>query len=243
MKLCLASTSGRKKLIKNNLKDLRFVLESFFYVEPWQEEEIKDVEFFMLDSGAFTFLNSGKNVDIEKYVEGYIDFINRHDIKYFFELDIDSVVGYNEVKRIRRKIERRTKKRCIPVWHRSRGIQDFKEMCKKYDYVAIGGIVTKEIPVREHFLLNAFCDYAHEQNCKIHALGFTPANLEKYRFDSVDSASWKFGGIYGKLYEFSNGKMTTYKSEKRLEIAEYDTHNIKQFKLFQNYLHQLNLQK
>lgn len=240
MKLCFASTNGRKNVIKNNLKDLRYILESFFYVEPWQIEEIKTVEHFMLDSGAFTFLNSKQKVDIEKYVDKYINFINQHDIRYFFELDIDSIVGYEEVKRIRRKIERRTKKRCIPVWHKSRGIQDFRDMCKKYEYVSIGGIVTKEIPQREHFLLNAFCDYAHDKGCKIHALGFTPSDLDKYRFDSVDSASWKFGGIYGKLYDFSNNRLTSYKPAKRLKTAEYDEHNIKQFKLFQEYLSSLN---
>lgn len=237
MKLCFAATSGKRKLIGNTLGNLRYVLESYYYIEPWQVEQLKDIEHFMLDSGAFTFLNSKRrNIDIEEYIERYVQFIKQHDIDYFFELDIDPVVGYEEVKKIRRKIERKTKKRCIPVWHKSRGIKDFKDMCRKYDYVAIGGMVTKEIPATEYFLLNAFCDYAHSQGCKIHGLGFTPGNLKDYRFDSVDSASWKIYGVYGRLANFSDGKMTSAKSETRLLTAEYDKHNLKQFRLYQDYL-------
>lgn len=236
MKLCFAGTNAKKSRFTNRLKELRFVLESYYYIQPWQAEQIKDIEHFMLDSGAFTFLNSKRSVDIEHYADEYIKFIKQYNIEHFFELDIDSVVGYEEVKKIRRKIERKTKKRCIPVWHKSRGIQDFKDMCKKYNYVAIGGIVAKEIPVREHFLLNAFCDYAHSYGCKIHALGFTPGNLTEYRFDSVDSTSWIIGGAYGKMYEFSGHKMISKKPEERLKRNVYDENNINQFMLYQQYL-------
>lgn len=236
MKLCIAGTYAKKDTVRS-LKNLRFVLESFYYVAPWQVDQLKGVEHFMLDSGAFTFLNSKRNVDIEDYVDRYIEFIKQHDVQHFFELDIDSIVGYEEVKRIRRKIERKTKKRCIPVWHKSRGIKDFKEMCRKYNYVAIGGIVTKEIPAIEHFLFNAFCDYAHSYGCKIHGLGFTPHNLAQYRFDSVDSTSWIFGGKYGRLYSFVDGRMRSAKSKYRMHYSEYDKHNLEQFLQFQDFLY------
>ena len=98
-------------MLETSLSDLRFVLESHYYMEPWQAEQLESVEHFMLDSGAFTFLNSKRKVDIDEYVEGYTKFINQYDIQYFFEMDIDPIVGYDEVKRIRRKIERKTKKR------------------------------------------------------------------------------------------------------------------------------------
>lgn len=236
MKLCIAGTNAGKRFFEHSLKELRFVLESHFYMQSWQAEQLKDIEHFMLDSGAFTFLNSKRNIDIEEYTDTYIDFINNYDIQYFLELDIDSVVGYEEVKRIRRKIERKTKKRCIPVWHKSRGIKDFKEMCRKYDYVAIGGIVTKEIPAIEHFLLNAFCDYAHSRDCKIHGLGFTPGDLAQYRFDSVDSTSWIIAGAYGRLYNFTGDRLVSSKPKVRMKRVEYDRHNIEQFLKYQSYL-------
>ena len=236
MKLCFAGTHSRKGLFENGLKKLRFVLESHYYMKPWQAEQINEIEHFMLDSGAFTFLNSKRSVDIEDYVDSYIQFIKQYDVQYFFELDIDPIVGYEEVKRIRRKIERKTKKRCIPVWHKSRGIKDFKEMCRKYDYVAIGGIVTKEIPAAEHFLLNAFCDYAHSRECKIHALGFTPGDLANYRFDSVDSTSWIIAGSYRRLCTFNGERMVSSRLKEQMHYLECDRHNIEQFLKYQSYL-------
>lgn len=127
------------------------MLESFYYVEDWEIPLIKGCELFLLDSGAFTFMNNSKTaVDFNEYLTTYIDFINKHDIKYFFELDIDAVVGLEEVEKLRKRLEAETGKKCIPVWHKSRGKEKFIEMCKEYDYVAIGGIVTKEIKPVEH---------------------------------------------------------------------------------------------
>ena len=236
MKLCFAGTNARKSLFQNRLHELRFVLESHYYLNPWQAEQIKDIEHFMLDSGAFTFLNSKKSVDIDEYVEGYINFINEYDVQHFFELDIDSIVGYEEVKKLRSRIERRTKKRCIPVWHKSRGIKEFHKLCKKYDYLAIGGIVTKEIERHEHFLLNAFCDLAKSYDCKLHGLGFTPPNLKEYRFYSVDSTSWLAGARFGRLYEFADGKLRSTKQTEKMHYLEYDRRNIEQFLKFQQFL-------
>lgn len=106
----------------------------------------------MLDSGAFSYINSKNtnNVNWDEYIESYAEFINNHNIKLFMELDIDSVVGIKEVERLRNKLERLTNKQCIPVWHKSRGKDYWLKMIKEYDYVAIGGIVTKEIKPSEY---------------------------------------------------------------------------------------------
>ena len=75
-----------------------FILESFYYVDQLTEKLIPYLGDFLLDSGAFTFMQSSKNhVEWEEYIERYADFINRNNIKKFFELDIDSVVGYKKV--------------------------------------------------------------------------------------------------------------------------------------------------
>ena len=145
-------------------------------------------------------------VDWDDYVNRYIEFVNKYDIKLFFELDIDSVVGYEKVLEIRKRIERGTGRKPIPVWHKSRGKEEFLKMCDEYDYVAIGGIVSKEISRQEYKFFPWFINEAHKRGAKIHGLGFT--NLEgirKYKFDSVDSTSWTTGNRFGSIYRF-NGK-------------------------------------
>ena len=74
---------------------------------------------FLLDSGAFTFMHgieaSSKPVDWDGYLSRYIDFINRNNVQHFFELDVDSIVGYDAVKRMRARLEAETGKQSIPV--------------------------------------------------------------------------------------------------------------------------------
>ena len=53
-----------------------------------------------------------------------------------------------KLKKIRTKLEKGTNKKCIPVWHLSRGFDEFIKHTQEYDYIAIGGIVTKEIKKR-----------------------------------------------------------------------------------------------
>lgn len=94
-----------------------YVLESFFYIKPWQVEEMPKWKMFLLDSGAFTFMHgveaSSKPVDWDGYMSRYIDFINRHNVQHFFELDVDIIVGYDAVKRMRTRLEAETGKQSI----------------------------------------------------------------------------------------------------------------------------------
>lgn len=241
MKICLASLSS-KKFLMNEYQHCKYMLESFFSIPEWFIPVIKQCEFFVLDSGAFTFMNGSKSdVDFDEYLTKYIEFINKHDIQYFFELDVDVIVGLEEVERLRKKLETETGKKCIPVWHRSRGKQKFIDMCQEYDYVAIGGLVTKEIEPHEHKYLKWFIDTAHSHNCKIHGLGFTNMNgLYLYNFDSVDSTSWVNGGKFGSLCHFTGKELKqvdTGNRKRRQDISRgtINRHNYYEWVKFQEF--------
>ena len=75
MKVCLAGLSADSK----HLPTLKppYVLESFIYMNEKTLEYIKspNCKHFMLDSGAFTFLNkSSENIDWNDYVDKYCNF-------------------------------------------------------------------------------------------------------------------------------------------------------------------------
>lgn len=240
MKVCLAGTYCRESMVtKVGMCD--FALESFWYVKEWQLPKIKKCNLFLLDSGAFTFMsNSSKAVDWDEYVEKYADFIVRNDIKYFFELDIDSIVGIKEVERLRNKLETLTNRKCIPVWHKSRGLDYWKQMVKDYDYVAIGGIVTKEIKPKDYDIFTPLLKIARDNNCKVHGLGFTGIKyLHKYHFYSVDSTAWSSGWRFGTLYKFTDGKFKKIKfNDKRIKKEkgfEVDLFNYNEWRKFQTY--------
>lgn len=237
MKIFLASTNTKEEILKEHKID--YILESFYSIKEWQIPYIKKCKMFLLDSGAFTFMNSNKGrVDFNQYLKDYINFINKYDIKYFFELDIDSIVGYEKVKEMRAVLEKGTGRKCIPVWHKARGLEEWRKLTKEYDYVAIGGIVTKEIKRKEYKYFTPLLDIAKENGCKVHGLGFTDMKaLKRYRFYSVDSTSWISGARFGMLYMFQNGtlKFTKYKDRRIRNHMESNHHNIEEWLKFQKY--------
>jgi hypothetical protein len=224
----------------NAVKDHRpYILESFYYADETTEKLIPFFGDFLLDSGAFTFMqNSKKAVDWEEYIERYAAFINRNNVEKYFELDIDSVVGYDKVLEYRKKLEKLTNKPVIPVWHKSRGIDDFKKMCDEYNYVAIGGIVAKEIKPEQYGAFPMMIQEAHRRKSKIHGLGFTALEwLPKCHFDSVDSTAWTTGNRFGFVYQFNGRTMIKHDVPKGKRLA--DSRKVAEI----NYLEWIKFQK
>lgn len=197
------------------------ILESFYYADEWTEKTIPLLKNFLLDSGAFTFFSLGKDVEWNKYLDRYIAFINRNKVTKYFELDIDSLVGYPKVKEFRAELERQTGVLPIPVWHKSRGKNEFLQMCEQYPYVAIGGIVSGEIRPQEYPYFTYFINEAHKRKAKIHGLGFTNLQgLTKYHFDSVDSTSWTTGNRFGAVYKFDGKTMVKFSRQAGQKLAD-----------------------
>ena len=195
-----------------------YILESFYYAN---KDDIKRLlpyfGDFLLDSGAFTFMqNSKTHINWDKYLSEYINFINAYKIEKFFELDIDDVVGYDQVLKFRKTLESLTGKQCIPVWHLSRGKDEFLRMCDEYPYVSIGGLVGKaKRSAKQKQLESAFpwfINEAHKRGAKIHGLGYTSEmGIRKYHFDSVDSTAWTTGNRFGCIYKFNGKNMVKIK--------------------------------
>lgn len=246
MKLFLAGEHGEKNGLQRERdrgwQDLS-VLESYYYARknPFFERLYYKGVDLLLDSGAFTFMVSGAKIDWGKYVEEYAAFINKYQIEKFFELDIDSIVGLQEVERLRTKLETLTGRKCIPVWHKSRGLDYWKKMCEEYDYIAFGGLMTDGVPksvIKK--MLPTFIDMAHKQNSKVHVLGFTPCDIlaENIPLDSADSTTWIVGNRSGTIYKFDGRKICKYNAPKgkRLKASEVARHNFYEWAKYQKFL-------
>lgn len=217
-----------------------YILESFYYADEDTERLLPLFGDFMLDSGAFTFMqNSKSHIEWEPYIERYADFIKRNKIEKYFELDIDSVVGYEKVKEYRKKLETLVGWPCIPVWHKSRGIQEYKRHCEEYQYISIGGYVIKEIAPEEFKAFPKMIKYAHDNGAKVHCLGFTKlSDLPKYHFDSVDSTAWTTGNRFGYIYRFNGKTMAKHKAPEGKRLGnprEVALHNYTEWIKFQKY--------
>lgn len=249
MNVFLAATMNWQKKIEpyGVLPDLRsiYLLESFFYMRSKKDTDFSwcvNSEKFLLDSGAFTFMSNSKvKADWDKYVEDYADFINKYNVKYFFELDIDSVAGLKKVEQLRERLESLTGKKPIPVWHLSRGKQYYEWMCKNYPYVAFGGIITDGLAsktLEKYFPW--FISTAHRYKAKIHGLGYTSTRLKEFHFDSVDSSSWLVGNQVGKYFKFDVSKRETRQmprpeGTKIRDYKELAAYNFNEWVKFQRY--------
>ena len=220
------------------------LLDSYFYMfkRPDLQEKIiyGSKPPFLLDSGAFSFM-SGKTINQgwESYLRDYISFINKYDINLFFELDIDAVVGHDKVLDLRKQLEDGTGKKCIPVWHKSRGKEEWFNLIESYDYVAIGGLVAKFIKQSEHKYLPWFLQTARKQKTKVHCLGYTATkSLDKYPFYSIDSTSWTSANRYGEAHTF-NGKHIERRRSQKGQRAIYEklvVHNFKEWTKYANHM-------
>lgn len=252
MKLFLACSYTYANRVSEGLSyKSKYVLESFFYLrgkkktqEMIEQRRYKD---FLLDSGAFTYLaqqNKGVNICVnwDEYLDEYIDFINRMCIDEFFELDIDSVVGIKKVEQLRYRLEKGTNKRCIPVWHFGRGKDYYIKICKEYDYIAFGGIITDGISNKQILkYLPWFTETAHKYGCKVHGLGLTCKGIEGYGLDSVDSTTWLSGSKYGLLSQFDGTRVKSIARASQIgkrvnNRKRIDEHNLKEWLKYQSWL-------
>lgn len=184
-------------------RKLLWNLMSFYYIKGKRKlaEEIRDKsELIMIDSGAHSF-QKGTKVNWEEYTRQYAQFIKEFDrpnVVGYFEMDVDNIIGYDKVLELRAILESVSDK-IIPVWHKNRGLDEFKKMCQDYagKVVAITGFKNEDIKDHQYLM---FLKYARKYHCKVHCLGMTRKKiLDEVPFDYVDSSSWRQDGIYGRI--------------------------------------------
>lgn len=180
----------------------------------------------ILDSGAFTFMNgtaSGTHIDWDRYAEEYADFVSQYHAENYIELDLDAIIGLDEVERLRKKLTKIVGYPPIPVWHKSRGWDYWLKMCRDYPYIAIGGIVTKEIKRNEWPFFQTMLGESKKTGVKVHALGCTPSDpsfFKRYQFYSSDSSSWTSTMRFSK-YDYWNGhKIVRLNRDGRVDLAK-----------------------
>lgn len=205
-----------------------YILISYFYFKNLVEKEdirkyfehAKDV---IIDSGAFTFLNNPQRKEnFDEYVNGYIKFVKKLNVKHFIETDIDPMVGYKKVLEYRDKIEQGVGYKCIPVWHKSRGLKEWENIIEKYEYVSIGGIVTGEIKKTDFALFDYLLNLANKEKVKVHGLGITSLKLlKRLPFYSVDSSSWRVNVAWGRLSYFNKDHLENYNCGKYKNNKDY----------------------
>lgn len=173
----------------------------------------------IIDSGAFSVLNSGKKIDIDEYKDFCLScpqnwtFVNLDVIpsenitsKKYVEKCV--IQGWENFKYLSKYI-----KNVLPVYHYGEDIKWLKKYRNSVDYIGIGS---------GGRLINTEKKIEYYRNCfdmigwdtKVHAFGFsTLSGLLQIPFYSFDSVTYKRYHIAGKMY-YAQGD---------LEVLQYNS--------------------
>lgn len=174
----------------------------------------------LIDSGAFSAMNSNKDINIDEYCQ----FIKATEVRKYAGLD---VIG--DAKATRYNNEYMIKEHGlspIPTFHMGSKLEDLDALLS-YGYIALGGLVFSS-GIENH------CDLAwahilkNKPNLKVHGFGLTNIDLmERYPWHSVDSSSFKGCKRFGRQSVLWNGfNWKTFEEEEYCEVLRGMGYNI-----------------
>lgn len=164
-----------------------------------------------MDSGAFSAMTRGINID----VADYIDFINTHhkNLLIYCQWDtipFDKISPEESAKRTwENYLYMRERVLCpeklLYVFHYGEDWDYLRNALNgkiEIPYIALGGIARRNYKQREEFIKECFkiIKSSKRPNTKVHGFGMTQRKLlEKYPFTSADSTSWAYPGRFGYM--------------------------------------------
>lgn len=153
----------------------------------------------IIDSGAFTAWNTGREIKLESYCQ-FLDSIRC--LQPFHAVQLD-VFGNPEASYQNLKIMKDRGYDVMPVFTRGGTVDRLNEMYTYTDYIMFGGIVTGG---SNQNYIKWFMDV--NQNRKAHWLGFVNLSfIRNFKPESVDSSTWASAVRYGELCLHIDGKM------------------------------------
>lgn len=135
------------------------------------------------------------------YRDAYIEFIHEHKDKIDFYSNLD-VINNPKLTLENQQIMEAAGLNPIPVWHLGGDVRYLDRYVKKYDYVAIGGLVPNPTTVLIPWLDKLFKEHLLDEEgypkVKIHGFACTAVRLmARYPWYSVDSAACRKLGNFG----------------------------------------------
>jgi len=189
------------------------ILQSYFTLGERAIPANKEFDYYMLDSGGYSARVRGIEISVKKYAE----FLNKHKIKYAFNLDTASVP---ETLKNQKYLEDNTETYIIPIYHTSDWLDPqyrdlIEKYTKSYPFIGLGGMAGVGLDRQTHLKFLDYCFSYTKDKVKVHGLGMTSNSLlKRYPFFSVDSTSWQRSARFATSRVYSND-MAKVRARKR----------------------------
>lgn len=174
-----------------------------------------------VDSGAFTAWTKGAEINVDEYIE----WLNQRPYITLFG-QVDSIPGQINKTPTNEEVAIAAQKTwenylymrervnnvdgLLYTFHVGEPYEYLKQALEWTDengehikYIALGGMVGKPMPVKEHFLDRCFdiIKNSSNPNVKTHAFGMTSLSLlQRYPITSADSTSWIMTAVTGSVF-------------------------------------------
>ncbi len=190
-------------------------LSSYFYI---LRNKTAIIEFCMgnkiphfLDSGAFSAMHSGAEIDID----AYIDFIKEHGAKFEKVAALDCIGDWKGTEK-NLQYMRGKGVNPIPVFHTNEPFDYLDNLLKENDYLCLGVTGSKlRQPQIIAWLVEVFKRRERiNPACKMHGFALTSAKIMKYfDWDTCDSTRYLSGMKFGAIFKLRNNEFYEMKGD------------------------------
>lgn len=222
---------GHEALLEELVPELGLdILASFYTLQKLKPNGLPYP--FMLDSGAFSAHNSGKNIDIDAYA----DYIKRNQdrITHYFNLD---VIGNPGASQANQKYLERLGLKPIPVFHYGSDDEWLEQLVDEgYDYIGLGGLA-KMNSQKKIIAFITHCNKIINGRAKVHLLGVAaPQVLEWCDYYSCDSTSYLNPAIYRLLPWIENNNAVKWISSEKGKIGPENIDDLIRYSIIQYHI-------
>jgi hypothetical protein len=176
-------------------------LESYHYIhQPRIVKKIREEgKRVFLDSGAFSALTKGVQIDIQKYC----DYCHENSDIIEYASVLDAIGDPKQTWRNQSTMESRGVS-ALPCYHYGEPTDVLDWYVERYPYVTIGGMVpisTKQLIIwLDRIFEEHLCESDGTPRVKVHGFGLTSLDLMfRYPWYSVDSSTWVQWSAFGMI--------------------------------------------
>lgn len=187
----------------------------------------KDERCRFLDSGGFSAFTQGKQINIDEY----ISFISQTKDLWDVVAGLD-IIGNAEASRKNLEYMESKGLNPLPTFHFNSPEKELRRLIKKYDYIALGGLV----PIaRQRSTMVKWLDYCFsivKTETKVHGFGVNSVHIMKrYPFYSVDASSWLVHAQrLATVISFENGNLIAHEGFGKGDVSESRPDHVVKFK-------------
>lgn len=205
------------------------LLVSYYYLEPFIKNRSNyQYRDWVMDSGAFSAHNSGKHIDLQKYIDKCLE-LTQSDPTLTEVFSLDVIPKDHKPTTVQAAAEQSLKNceemwrqgvQAIPTFHRGEDESFLYAMAKDYPKIAIGGVAL--LRGDQKFL---FCEqvFARVWPKKIHGLGMASEELiYGLPFHSVDATNWEMAPCaFGNWQKFGQMSVRGSNQDLRSQVKYY----------------------